>query len=108
MLIKANSELIPDVRFETIQEINNHIIGEAPWIFLVVPQNIFGVHTDLQNWRIHPEGYLLYWKRLLRDGLDTRNCEGPATVGPSSVNEAAACDENTSSAVWCSSCRWCW
>ena len=61
LLIKANSELIPDVRFETIQEINNHIIGEAPWIFLVVPQNIFGVHTDLQNWRIHPEGYLLYW-----------------------------------------------
>lgn len=68
LLIEANSELVPEMRFETIQEINTHIIDNAPWIFLVVPENIFGVHESLVNWRIHPEGYLLYWNAYFELG----------------------------------------
>ena len=60
LLIEADSDTNVETRFATIQAINRHVIDNAPWIFLAVPQNIFGIRDELQGWRIHPEGYLLY------------------------------------------------
>ena len=61
LLIEADSDTNPETRFATIQAINRHVINNAPWIFLAVPQNILGIREDLKGWRIHPEGYLIYW-----------------------------------------------
>ena len=61
LLVAANGDLNQERRYETIQKSNRLIIENAPWIFLVTPPNILGVHASLQNWKIHPEGNLLYW-----------------------------------------------
>jgi peptide/nickel transport system substrate-binding protein len=61
LLVKADSDLNLETRYETIREASQLIIDEAPWIFLCVPNAITGVREEFKNWRIHPEGGLLFW-----------------------------------------------
>jgi peptide/nickel transport system substrate-binding protein len=61
LLIKADSDLNRETRYQTITELSQLVIDESPWIFVCVPNDIFGVRKELKDWRIHPEGGLLYW-----------------------------------------------
>jgi peptide/nickel transport system substrate-binding protein len=61
LLVEADSDLNRETRYETITEISQLVIDEAPWIFLCVPNMIFGIRDELKGWKIHPFGDLLYW-----------------------------------------------
>lgn len=62
LLLAADSDMNQETRFETITEISQYLIDESPWVFLLVPNTLTGVRTELMDWRIHPaSGGLLYW-----------------------------------------------
>jgi peptide/nickel transport system substrate-binding protein len=61
LLFKADADLNRETRYQTITELSQLVIDESPWIFLCVPNNIFGIRKELKNWKIHPFGDLLYW-----------------------------------------------
>ena len=62
MLLSADSDMNQETRFETITNISQYLIDESPWIFLLVPNTLAGIRTELMNWKIHPaDGSLLYW-----------------------------------------------
>lgn len=62
LLLAADSDMNQETRFETITEISQYLIDESPWVFLLVPNTLAGVRTELMDWKIHPaDGSLLYW-----------------------------------------------
>jgi peptide/nickel transport system substrate-binding protein len=61
LLVEADSDLNRETRYETITQISQLVIDEAPWIFLCVPNMIYGIRNELKGWKIHPFGDLLYY-----------------------------------------------
>ena len=61
LLIDADTQLNPDMRYEAVTAISEYIIGESPWVFLAVPPALLGVRAELQNWWVHPDLSFMYW-----------------------------------------------
>ena len=61
LLVAADSQLDPDLRYEAVTAASTYIIEASPWIYLAVPPALTGVRTELMNWRIHPDLSFLYW-----------------------------------------------
>lgn len=61
LLLAADSDMNQETRYQTITEISQSLIDESPWVFLLVPNAISGVRSELQGWRFHPDGSFLYW-----------------------------------------------
>ncbi len=61
LLIKADTDLNQETRYQTITELSQYIINESPWIFMCVPPYLAGVRNELQGWKINPDLSFLYW-----------------------------------------------
>jgi peptide/nickel transport system substrate-binding protein len=61
LLIKADTDLNQETRYQTITELQQYIINESPWIFLVDPPFLAGVRSELKGWEIMPNLDFLYW-----------------------------------------------
>ena len=61
LLIDADTQLDPDLRYEAVTAISQYIIAESPWVFLAVPPVLLGVRAELQNWWVHPDLTFMYW-----------------------------------------------
>ncbi|MCX9077887.1 MAG: ABC transporter substrate-binding protein, partial [Candidatus Methanoperedens sp.] len=61
LLIKADTDLNQETRYQTITELQQYIIDASPWIFLVDPPFLAGVRTELKGWKINPNLDFLYW-----------------------------------------------
>lgn len=61
LLFKADADPNRETRYQTITELSQLVIDESPWIFVCVPNYLFGIRKELKDWGIHPEGNLLYW-----------------------------------------------
>lgn len=62
LLIAADSDMNQETRYQTITEISEYLIEESPWVYLLVPNTLSGVRSELDGWRIHPaDGGLIYW-----------------------------------------------
>lgn len=68
LLAKADQDLNPETRFETIQEISKTVQDESPWIFLVVPNSTVGVNNEMKNWQIFPQGDFVFWNSWIEKG----------------------------------------
>jgi peptide/nickel transport system substrate-binding protein len=68
LLVKADSDLNRETRYQTITELSQIIIDEAPWIFLVVPNTTVGVRNELKNWKIFPQGDFIFWNSWIESG----------------------------------------
>lgn len=51
----TKSTFDPEERVAAFQEIQEIIYEEAPQIFLYIPQELYGVHTSLENWVPSPD-----------------------------------------------------
>jgi peptide/nickel transport system substrate-binding protein len=65
LLYKADQDMNPKTRYQTITEASKIIIDQAPWIPLLVPMNLFGVRNELKNWDIDPQNNFLYWNAYI-------------------------------------------
>lgn len=61
LLAAADSDMNQETRYQTITEISQYLIDESPWVYLLVPNAISGVRSELQGWEFHPDGSFLYW-----------------------------------------------
>jgi peptide/nickel transport system substrate-binding protein len=61
LLIKADTDLNQETRYQTITELQQYIIDASPWIFLVDPPFLAGVRAELKDWKINPNLDFLYW-----------------------------------------------
>ena len=61
LLVAADSQLDPDMRYEAVTAVSKYIIEASPWVYLAVPPALTGVRAELMNWRIHPDTSFLYW-----------------------------------------------
>lgn len=61
LLIKADTDLNQETRYQTITELSQYIIDESPWVFLCVPPYLAGVRSELHDWKINPNLDFLYW-----------------------------------------------
>ena len=61
LLIDADTQLDPDLRYEAVTAISEYIIDASPWVFLAVPPALTGVRAELQNWWFHPNLSFMYW-----------------------------------------------
>ena len=48
------TEMDPEARYEKGRILNEFVHEEAPWIFMYVEQEAFGVNTDRVQWTINP------------------------------------------------------
>lgn len=67
LLVKADTDLNQETRYQTITELSQYIIDASPWIFLVDPPALTGVRTELKNWKINPDLSFLYWNAYIED-----------------------------------------
>lgn len=68
LLVKADTDLNQETRFQTITEISQYIIDSSPWIFLVAPPVLTGVRNELKNWKINTDLSFLYWNAYIEAG----------------------------------------
>jgi peptide/nickel transport system substrate-binding protein len=61
LLKKADTDLNPDTRYQTITQLSQYVIDQSPWIFLVTPPALTGVRNELHDWKINPDLSFLYW-----------------------------------------------
>jgi peptide/nickel transport system substrate-binding protein len=68
LLVKADTDLNQETRYQTITELSQYIIDQSPWVFLAVPPYLAGVRTELKNWKINPNLDFLYWNAYFEVG----------------------------------------
>ena len=61
LLVAADSQLDPELRYEAVTAVSEYIIDASPWVYLAVPPALTGVRAELMGWRIHPDTSFLYW-----------------------------------------------
>lgn len=61
LLVKADTDLNQETRYQTITELSQYVIDHSPWVFLTVPPFLAGVRNELQGWKINPDLSFLYW-----------------------------------------------
>lgn len=67
LLTKADQMMDPAERLEVLDQIQESIVTEAPWIPLLVENVYVGVRKELVNWEFTPDGTLLYWNAYFTD-----------------------------------------
>lgn len=67
LLVKADTDLNPETRYQTITELSQYIIDNSPWIFLAVPYTNIGVRNELKNWKLNPDLSFLYWNAYIEE-----------------------------------------
>jgi peptide/nickel transport system substrate-binding protein len=50
-----------DELLQRMSDISQFVIDDAAWVYLVVPNYIFGISKELKNWEFNPGGVFLYW-----------------------------------------------
>ncbi|MCC6803649.1 MAG: hypothetical protein IT319_12270 [Anaerolineae bacterium] len=68
LLVKADTDLNQETRYQTITELGQYIIANSPWIFLADPPALTGVRVELKNWKINPDLSFLYWNAYIESG----------------------------------------
>jgi peptide/nickel transport system substrate-binding protein len=68
LLKAADSDLNRETRWEKIQQINQIVIEQSPWVFLCVPNGTTGLRNEFQGWMIHPQGDIMYWNSFVTGG----------------------------------------
>ncbi len=61
LLIDADTQLNPELRYEAVTAASQYIIDASPWVFLAVPPALTGVREELEGWWIHPDLSFMYW-----------------------------------------------
>ncbi len=68
LLVKADTDLNQETRYQTITELSQYVIDQSPWVFLVNPPALTGVRNELKNWKINPDLSFLYWNAYFETG----------------------------------------
>lgn len=61
LLVKADTDLNPETRYQTVTELSQYVIDASPWVFLAVPVTTVGVRNELKGWHFQPDGSFIYW-----------------------------------------------
>ncbi len=68
LLVKADTDLNRETRYQSVTEISRILIDNAPWIFLAAPNTTVGVRNEMKNWSFGPQGDFYFWNSWIEQG----------------------------------------